>query len=210
MLRYACATDADLKRLRRRNGPLPDVRLWTSLEEAQEACNGRILVVEAPPSSALFRVDVRASAVLNLDPYLPPKAVVAGGGYVVRPGRKGPDVLLIYRRGAWDLPKGKRDAGETVEACALREVREEVGIGEALEIVEPLGPTVHTYPEKGKYRIKTTHWFLMRTSQAAFTPQRDEGIEAVAWVPWAEAKGRVGFETLRQHMAAAEARVLAA
>ena len=210
MLRYACATAADLKRLRRRGGPLTGVRLRPSLDAAQKGCKGRILVVDGVAlSEGATRADVQASAVLNLDPYLPPKAVTAGGGYVVRPGDDEPDVLLIYRRGVWDLPKGKRDEGESVEACALREVREEVGIEEALEVVEPLGTTVHAYPEKGAYRIKTTHWFLMRTSQARFTPQTSEGIEEVAWVPWAEAKRRVGFATLRRHMEAVEARIFA-
>jgi 8-oxo-dGTP diphosphatase len=45
--------------------------------------------------------------------------------------------LLAYRRdlkptipwpGLWDLPGGGREGGETPEACALREVREEFGI----------------------------------------------------------------------------------
>ena len=45
--------------------------------------------------------------------------------------------LLTYRRdlkpaipwpGLWDLPGGGREGGETPEACALREVREEFGI----------------------------------------------------------------------------------
>ena len=51
-------------------------------------------------------------------------------------------MLLIFRRGVWDLPKGKRDAGETIEACALREVREEIGVGE-LRLARELGTTVH-------------------------------------------------------------------
>jgi len=37
------------------------------------------------------------------------------------------ELLMIFRRGKWDLPKGKADEGETVEACALREVEEETG-----------------------------------------------------------------------------------
>lgn len=45
--------------------------------------------------------------------------------------------LVAYRRdlkptipwpGLWDLPGGGREGGETPEACALREVREEFGI----------------------------------------------------------------------------------
>ena len=30
------------------------------------------------------------------------------------------DILMIFRRGKWDLPKGKLDAGESIDECALR------------------------------------------------------------------------------------------
>ncbi|MGI9174833.1 MAG: NUDIX hydrolase [Rhodothermales bacterium] len=211
MLHYACPDDTDLAPSAQEKSDLLDVRLWTSLDAAKAACAGHTLVLNgsvATGSTDGEKRSVPRSAILNLDPYLSPKAVTAGGGYVVRPGVGEPDVLLILRRGVWDLPKGKLDKGETIEACALREVREEVGIGEALRVLEPLGVTVHGYPEKGKYRVKTTHWFLMQTSQTEFTPQAEEDIEAVAWVPWTEAKQRVGFETLRAHMEAVASRVL--
>ena len=53
------------------------------------------------------------------------KLVKAGGGLVMNNNN---DVLLIYRRGKWDLPKGKLDKGETLEDCAVREVMEETGL----------------------------------------------------------------------------------
>jgi 8-oxo-dGTP pyrophosphatase MutT (NUDIX family) len=43
------------------------------------------------------------------------------------------ELLMIYRRGKWDLPKGKLDEGETIPQCALREVMEETGLREMLE-----------------------------------------------------------------------------
>lgn len=215
MLLYACTTDDDLNRLQ--EGMLADIRLWPTLDAARAVCgDGLLLIVDGSRLDVRLgdeggaNADVPRAAVLNLDPYLPPKPVTAGGGYVVRRTNGEPEVLLIYRRGFWDLPKGKHDPGEHIEACALREVREEVGIDEALHVMEPLGVTVHGYAEKGFYRVKTTHWFLMQTSQRRFTPQEDEGIEQVAWVPWSEAKRRIGFETLRRHMQTAEARVLGA
>ena len=41
------------------------------------------------------------------------------------------DLLFIYRRGKWDLPKGKIDPGESPEICAVREVKEETGLHSA-------------------------------------------------------------------------------
>ena len=45
--------------------------------------------------------------------------VVAAGGVVTNPQGK---VLLIFRNDKWDLPKGKIDKGETIEAAAIIEV----------------------------------------------------------------------------------------
>ena len=69
------------------------------------------------------------------------KTVKAGGGLVKNP--KG-EFLLIFRRGKWDLPKGKLDAGETIEVCALREVQEETGVS-GLKIVKKLPKTYHLF-----------------------------------------------------------------
>lgn len=195
---------------------LPDrsggILLWTQLEAAQAASSGPILVVKstalpAPPAPVgqdQVRVEaVPPHAILNADPYRPPRSIVAAGGFVMRPGPGGPEVLLIFRRGIWDLPKGKVDPGETVEQTALREVREEVGIT-TLSLRRPLGTTLHGYPEREVYRVKTTHWFLMETPERDFTPEAEEDIREIAWMPWEEARQRMGFETLRMHMAQIE------
>ena len=191
-LRFACvAADAvnaaDGHEMSRQDNGF---RLHTSLADAEKACadGERILVVEGDGS------------IPNRDPYLPPAPVTAAGGYVIRRDGDATRLLLIYRRGAWDLPKGKLDPGETIEACAVREVREEVGIDD-LRIVAPAGTTVHGYPEGGRYLVKTTHWYFMETPERDFTPEEREGIEQVEWVPWAEAEQRLGYESLRRHIA---------
>src|SRR5690606_28134115 len=63
------------------------------------------------------------------------KIVNAAGGLVVKDGK----ILMIYRLGVWDLPKGKLNKREEVEAGALREVEEECNI--QVEVVEKLPKT---------------------------------------------------------------------
>ncbi len=106
------------------------------------------------------------------------KIVEAAGGVVFNQEK---NILLIFRRGFWDLPKGKIDAGETKEAAAVREVQEETGL-QQLELGESLGETYHTYKE-GKTRIlKRTYWYTMYTSETNLVPQTEEDIEQAVWV----------------------------
>ncbi|HEX6333870.1 MAG TPA: NUDIX domain-containing protein [Flavisolibacter sp.] len=103
----------------------------------------------------------------------------AAGGLVYNPKK---ELLFIFRRGRWDLPKGKIDPGETADTCALREISEETGLENA-SIVSPLHTSYHTYHENGKFLLKETEWFLMKApAQQDFTPQEDEDIEKCEWV----------------------------
>lgn len=107
------------------------------------------------------------------------ETVTAAGGIVVNKEGK---VLWIFRRGKWDLPKGKADEGETPEETALREVKEECGIND-LRIQRFLGKAYHIYPiTKGKKAVfKTTHWFLMETNDTHFVPQTEEEITEITF-----------------------------
>src|SRR5687768_10305781 len=78
----------------------------------------------------------------------------AGGGVVVN---ENGDVLMIYRRGKWDLPKGKLDEGEDIAECALREVSEETGL-QKLELKEKICDTYHIYSQYGQNLLKHTAW----------------------------------------------------
>src|SRR5580692_2838451 len=51
--------------------------------------------------------------------------VQAAGGLIQNEKK---ELLFIFRRDKWDLPKGKLDKGETLEQCAIREVAEETGL----------------------------------------------------------------------------------
>lgn len=73
--------------------------------------------------------------------------------------------------GAWQMPQGGIDAGETAEAAALRELMEETSI--RLELVEVLARTPdwvrYDFPRdvsgkvwKGRYRGQKQIWFLLQ------------------------------------------------
>ena len=105
--------------------------------------------------------------------------IIAAGGFV-HTGKN--EVLLIFRRGKWDLPKGKLDEGEDLETCALREIKEETGV-QQINSEGPLCITYHTYTENGKNILKESHWFMVKAvKQNEFIPQVDEDIEKCEWV----------------------------
>lgn len=106
------------------------------------------------------------------------KQIDAAGGVVKN--TKG-EYLFIYRRGKWDLAKGKVDKGESFAQAAVREVSEETGLS-GIELQRPLMSTYHTYPLKGKTVLKKTYWFEMEYSGNDLpVPQTEEDIEEVKW-----------------------------
>jgi ADP-ribose pyrophosphatase YjhB (NUDIX family) len=105
--------------------------------------------------------------------------ITAGGGIVENDKN---EVLFIFRRGKWDLPKGKLDEGETIEACSIREVKEETGLSE-VSIIAFAGNTYHTYFEGKKHVLKTTVWFHMKApGEQVLIPQTEEDIEKMEWL----------------------------
>ncbi|OEJ99072.1 NUDIX hydrolase [Flavivirga aquatica] len=105
--------------------------------------------------------------------------VVAGGGKVYNDNG---DILFIYRNDKWDLPKGKTERKETIEETAIREVTEETGVT-GLQITKPLETTYHIFKRNGRYKIKITYWFEMKTSfKGDLHAQEEEGITKVEWL----------------------------
>lgn len=103
----------------------------------------------------------------------------AAGGLISNPAG---EVLLMFRRGKWDLPKGKLDEGETLEACALREVQEETGLHN-ISLDSKITETFHYYPWKNKKVLKHSHWYRMRFTGTELTiPQIEEDIIDIQWI----------------------------
>ncbi len=102
----------------------------------------------------------------------------AAGGLIKNTDDK---YLFIYKRGHWDLPKGKIDKGETTERAAIRECMEETSI-QSVSLGKSIGTTLHLFNQKKKDILKITQWYLMSSlHNTELIPQAEEGIEQVAW-----------------------------
>lgn len=103
----------------------------------------------------------------------------AGGGLVRNPDGA---YLFIFRRGKWDLPKGKVDKGESRKTAAYREVQEETGV-KKLKQKDFLMKTRHVYRlGRGRRVLKITNWYDMRAPQQKLVPQTKEQITKATWI----------------------------
>lgn len=109
------------------------------------------------------------------------KKIIAAGGLVTNADG---NILMIFRRGKWDLPKGKLDAGETIEECAVREVEEETGLRNII-LGDFLLITKHQYFDQWIQEkvIKESHWYKMNVrGEQKLVPQTEEDITEIKWV----------------------------
>ncbi len=107
------------------------------------------------------------------------KIVPAAGGLVLN---EDGEILFIFRRGFWDLPKGKIDPLEKKKSAALREVQEETGVRDMI-IAGKLGTSNHSYKNSnGKRMLKVAHWYLMNTYKQETVPQTEEDIVKAEWM----------------------------
>jgi 8-oxo-dGTP pyrophosphatase MutT (NUDIX family) len=105
--------------------------------------------------------------------------VQAAGGLVINENE---EILLIFRRGKWDMPKGKLEKDEKLDECAVREVEEETGL-KKVKLLEPLTITYHTYHEGTHFILKESHWYTMKVSGIqTLIPQTEEDIHEIKWV----------------------------
>jgi 8-oxo-dGTP diphosphatase len=103
------------------------------------------------------------------------KTVVVTAAVIERAGR-----LLVTRRlpgthleGYWEFPGGKCDAGESLEACLVRELREELAV-DAM-VGSRILKTSHEYPER---RVEL-HFFNCELAGDPVPQMRQE----MQWVP---------------------------
>lgn len=90
-------------------------------------------------------------------------------------------ILMIFRMGVWDFPKGKVEKGESTEETAVREVFEETGIKARITKTKPFS-VFHTYDTYGPKMLKETLWYEMEAESGLTVPQTEEQIFEAIWV----------------------------
>jgi len=106
------------------------------------------------------------------------KQVNAAGGLVRNASG---DMLVMFRNGVWDLPKGHQEPGGSIEDTAGREIAEETGVKD-LKRGDLICITDHCYFRGDVWHLKHTWWFdfFCKTCQVT-KPQTEEGISSVVW-----------------------------
>jgi 8-oxo-dGTP diphosphatase len=88
--------------------------------------------------------------------------------------------LDTHQGGLWEFPGGKQEAGETLEQCLRRELKEEIDI--------EVGGVQHFYVLRHRYPEKEVELHFFICSKFQGDPKSLENIE-MAWVP----KGELAF-----------------
>ena len=131
---------------------------------------------------------------------------IAAGGVVVHDGR-----VLVLRRlsppsvpptggeegGEVRLPKGHIEPGESVQAAALRETREESGYAE-LVLQADLCTQVVEFDYRGRHVVRTERYFLMTLADGPNLSIGGEDQFEPAWLTWDEALAELTFEAERE------------
>ncbi|MNX81164.1 putative mutator protein MutT4 [compost metagenome] len=136
------------------------------------------------------------------------KHQVSSGGVVFRRHAGRIEIALIAIRGGrvWALPKGRVEAGETLEQTARREIFEETGIeGEVIDRLSTISYWFYAKEEEVKVH-KTVHFYLLRYVSGEATDTCEE-VDEARWWPLEETLPILTYKSERETVEKAIARL---
>jgi 8-oxo-dGTP pyrophosphatase MutT (NUDIX family) len=137
----------------------------------------------------------------------------SAGGVLVKRIKGRPHLAAIRPQGKpaglWALPKGNLDPGEGPAQTAVREVREETGVGGT--VVEKLGDVKYTYTRRNGVRVFKVVSFYLLTAGRGRIGDIDERmrieVAEARWLPLDEALRLLAYGGERQMAQRALARL---
>ncbi len=126
---------------------------------------------------------------------------ISAGGVIYRRTETGFEVCLIATKGGtrWQLPKGKREQGETLEQTAAREVLEETGLtGRVGQRLAKIDLWFTWNDGDGAVRHHKLVYFYLLEYEHGSTADHDHEVEEARWFDADEALGRLTFPNERK------------
>ncbi len=105
-------------------------------------------------------------------------------------------LLLHYKVGHWDFPKGNIEKGEELTETARREIEEETGIGD-VKLIQGFKEKINYFYQRGGKKIyKTVVFFLAETKTKEIKLSFEHiGFE---WLPYKEALDKLTFKNPKE------------
>lgn len=129
---------------------------------------------------------------------VPTQLQISAGGVAYRKRRGRIDVAIISvgEENRWQLPKGIVDKGESTEAAAMREVREEAGIEtEAIELLDKAEYWYYGKNRAGRVRFHKFVYFYLLRYKSGDVRDHDHEVNEARWVSINEAVDMLAFSS---------------
>jgi 8-oxo-dGTP pyrophosphatase MutT (NUDIX family) len=106
----------------------------------------------------------------------------AGCVLVQEVGEKATALLIRVRQEGFEVPKGHIEAGETREASALRELREETGLRSPVVVMANLGVLEYSFERSTTLIHKRVYYFAVTPAEALEFDNKPARTRELRWV----------------------------